>query len=275
VTTGKDYSEERADAVFAELGEVLITLGEYRTCIYVVGGWVPFLATSEVKTVIPNVRSLDIDLLVDPSSVPEAAYERIRTLLERRGFRPDPDHPHRMVKTVPVREDPSFTVALDLLAPEEGGTARSRRHQRIQDIRLRKIRGGGLVPENCETRRIEFRTASGGNRVVEVRFASPLAFLVMKAAAVRDRGGEKDAYDVAYLMRHHPLGLDAIRGEIVRRRSHPLVREALRTLHEAFEDVDSFGTVAAMGFERFSDPGETERLKRRIVEIFRTLTEGS
>ena len=74
-------------------------------------------------------------------------------------------------------------VEVDLLAGEYGGTGRSHRHQRIQDISPRKARGCDLAFEMSGEVTIEGTLPGGGKDSVAVRVAGIVPFIVMKAMA--------------------------------------------------------------------------------------------
>ncbi|MGH9391705.1 MAG: hypothetical protein ACRD1Z_19060, partial [Vicinamibacteria bacterium] len=70
----------------------------------------------------------------------------------------------------------------------------------------------------------------------------------MKAAALRHRLKEKDAWDIDYCLSNFPGGLEALVAEIVSKRNHGLVREALQILREKFATTDSVGAKFVADF---------------------------
>ena len=95
-------------------------------------------------------------------------------------------------------------VQVDLLAGEYGGTGKSRRHQRVQDITPRKARGCDLAFEMTSEVNIEGTLPGGGKDRVVVRVAGIVPFIVMKAMALADRMKEKDAWDIWFCLAHYP-----------------------------------------------------------------------
>lgn len=138
-----DYDDAAVGACFSVLLEFFTILGEYRESLVLVGGWTAAMIISEPEE--KHIGTTDIDVIVDFRQIPDTAYETILRLLNDRGYRQDEHIQHRFLREL----DDGREVAIDFLAGEYGGTGRSRRHQRVQDVKARKARGGDLVFDNC------------------------------------------------------------------------------------------------------------------------------
>jgi hypothetical protein len=216
-----DYRAEAVAAARSVLIELTHLLGEYRDQIVLVGGWVPEFLLEGAKE--QHVGSLDVDLAIDHRHVPQEVYETIQGILLGRGYElgREPFIFNRRVGEV--------LVQVDFLSGEYGGTGRGRRHQKVQEIKARKARGCDLAFELNTEVEIVAELPGGGVDRVRVKVASIVPFLVMKAAALRHRLKEKDAWDIDYCIRNFPGGLEALVAEITPHREEGLVREALET----------------------------------------------
>ena len=259
-TTEADYPSRAVEATRRVLLELARVLGEYGDHIVLVGGWVPELLAPGAG----HVGSTDVDLALDHVALSETGYARLRDLLENAGYRNDPDPARQFVfyRDVTLADggtpDP-VVVELDLLAAEYGGTGRNRRSQAVQGTRPRKARGADLAFERDLSVEVPLDGALPDGRLARahIRVAGPVPFLVTKAAALALRDKPKDAYDVWFLLRHHPAGLDGLAAAVSAHATHGLVREALGRLADAFASVDHHGPVDVARFRGFA-PGTDE-----------------
>src|SRR5208283_316931 len=138
MVTRRDYTAEAVEAARSVLIELTHLLGEYRDDIVLIGGWVPELLLPQEPR--PHVGSMDIDLALNHLKIADG-YARIEELLRSRSYyQEEGRHPYIFFRDVPVREG-KVTVQVDLLSGEYEGTGKGRRHQVVQDLRARKVRG--------------------------------------------------------------------------------------------------------------------------------------
>lgn len=138
MVTRDTYGDDAVRACEAVLIELTHLLGEFRDHVVLVGGWVPGLLFAEAEE--RHAGSLDIDLAFDLRSIPPRTYQTILQALMTRGYRRDPEQPFRFFRTVALAGREAISVEVDLLAGESGGTGKSRRTQKIQDVQARKAR---------------------------------------------------------------------------------------------------------------------------------------
>ena len=260
----RDYRAEAVAAARSVLVELTHLLGEYRDQIVLVGGWVPELLLGAKEK---HVGSLDVDLANDHRDVPQDVYGTIQDILLVRGYERGRE-PFMFVRRVG-----DVLVQVDFLSGEYGGTGRWRRHQKVQEIKARKARGCDLAFELNTEVEIVGELPGGGVDRVRVRVASIVPFLVMKAAALRGRLKEKDAWDIDYCLRNFPGGLEALVVEIASYREESLVREALETLRDKFTAIDSVGAKFVADFEGVNNPDDRALLQRGASERVRFLVE--
>ena len=148
----------------------------------------------------------------------------------------------------------SVEVQVDLLSGEYGGTGKSHRTQKLQDVNARKVRGSDLVYDNFMEVEIEEMLPGGGKDKVTFRIAAIVPFIVMKGMALGNRLKEKDAYDIYFCLLNHPKGLDN------------LVKEGLEIIKEKFASPDHVGPKHIADFEEITDEEERARIQRDAFE---------
>ncbi len=251
-------------AARAVLLEVTRVLSEYKGLVVLVGGWVPELLFGQ------HPGSLDVDLALDHTALDEVGYATIRQLLERAGYIQDSEREFVFWRHLAV-EGRVIEVELDLLAGEYDGTARKRRHQRVQDITARKARGADLAHVAPLEVPFEGTLPSGAKDRTILRVASLPAFLVMKASALASRLKPKDAFDIVFCLRHYQSDIEALKAEFIPYLVRPVVLQALTTLAEKFASPEHFGPVSAAEFLGETDPEALEILRRDAYERVQAL----
>lgn len=257
-----DYGLESVEAAKSVLVELTHLLAEYCDDIVLVGGWLPLLLLPEAEPA--HVGSLDIDLALDHRSLDEVGYKSVRALLVERGYRQG-KQPFMFLRDVEVRGEP-ITVEVDLLSGEYEGTGKGRRHQRVQDVLVRKVRGCDLAFEDATEVTIEASLPNGGDDTVSVRVASIVPFVVMKGMALHERLKEKDAYDIYFCVRNWPGGIAALIERFRPHMDNALVQEGLRHIAASFAFPTAVGPTFVASFEEMSEPEDRELLQRDVYE---------
>jgi hypothetical protein len=271
MVTRRDYAAEGIEAARSVLIELIHLLGEYKDDIVLAGGWVPEVLLPHYSG--PHVGSMDVDIALNHQKIQEEGYKRIEDLLRHRGYRQG-RQPFIFFRSVKVG-DKEINVEVNLLAGEYEGTSMSHRHQKIQGIGARKVRGCDLVFEMPKEIKIEGRLPNGAHDTVTVRVSSIVPFFVMKGMAMEARIKEKDAWDIYYCMLNYPGGIDALAEEFKSHLHHGLVREGLQKMAGKFSSEKDFGPRSVASFEGIDDPEERERIQRdayeRVNALFRRL----
>jgi hypothetical protein len=258
VISRTDYAAEAVEAARSVMLELIRLLSEYRDDMVIIGGWVPDLLLPAAGT--KYIGSIDVDLAVDHRKISEAGYRTILEHLTKRGYTRG-DQPYIFFRTVVVagRE---IKVQVDLLAGEYGGTGKSRRHQRVQDIMPRKARGCDLAFEMASEVTIEGTLPGGGKDSVAVRVAGIVPFIVMKSMALADRMKEKDAWDIWFCLAFYPGGMGALAEAFQPHLQNRLVAEGLGKLKEKFASPEHTGPKWVADFDEIDDP-ETRAMRQR------------
>lgn len=261
MVTRRDYAAEGVEAARSVMIELAHLLGEYRKYLVIIGGWVPELLFPG------HVGSLDVDLAIDHRRLPEEGYKTMQELLLGRGYRQGKQS-FSFLRDVTIG-DRTITVQVDFLAGEYEGTGRRHRHQKVQDVLARKVRGCDIAFDDPMEVTIEGQLPGGGKDSVRVQVASIVSFLVMKGMALDDRLKEKDAWDIYYCVQNYPGGLDALGEELRSHLGHALVREGLAKIAKHFASEKNVGPTSVADFEGISDPEDRELLQRDAYERVR------
>ncbi len=262
MVTRRDYTEEKVKAAHSVLIELVHLLGQYRDDIALIGGWVPEALIAD-KTE-PYIGSMDVDIALNHRNLQEEGYRTIEQLLLGRGYRKG-SQPFIYHRTVTI-DATAVDVQVDLLAGEYEGTGKNHRHQKMQDIQARKIRGCDLVFDMAQAITIEGELPGGGKDRVSIRVASIVAFFVMKAMALDERLKEKDAWDIYYCLRHYAGGLDAIVEEFKPHIHNGLVQEGLEKIAKHFETTENIGPKFIVDFYDETDPEARDMVRRDAFE---------
>jgi hypothetical protein len=213
----------------------------------------------------PHIGTTDVDLALDHRRFSEEGYRTVHELLGSHAYVLDTDQPFIYRRQVTL-DGNEITVQVDLLSGEYGGTGKSRRTQKVQDVRPRKARGADLVFEQPETIEITGILPDGGKDKSVVKISGIIPFIVMKAMAMRDRLKEKDPYDIYYCLQYYPGGPQKIAELLAPVKTNKLVQEALAILDEKFESPEHVGPVHIVEFMDITDPDDRMRIQRDAYE---------
>lgn len=262
MVTRRDYTTEGVAAARSVLIELVHLLGEYKDDIVLIGGWIPEVLLPHYSGL--HVGSMDVDIALNHQNIHEAGYKMIQDLLKSRGYQQG-DQPFIFFRNVTVGNH-EVKVQVDLLAGEYEGTSTGHRHQKVQGIQARKVRGCDLAFEMSKEIRIEGTLPNGAHDAVTLRVASIVPFFVMKGIAMEARLKEKDAWDIYYCLVNYPGGIDVLAEEFKPHMHHGLVKEGLQKIAGKFSSTKAFGPKSVSDFEEIDDPDEQERIQRDAYE---------
>ena len=266
------YQQNQTEISLSMLLEVIHALKGYGSDVVVVGGWAPyFLLQKHGSANTGHTGSLDGDLALNFKSIPEDKYETILETLQRLGYRQrknvhGKDIPASFEKTIKVGQIP-FTMQIDFLAGEYGGTAKNRRHQNIQDILAHKGRGTDLVFDNYYQEEIQGRFLNGAEVQVSVFVANELAVFAMKGAAIGQRTKAKDYYDIYMIAKHLEGGPTALGKRLGTCKGSKVIVEAAENVRKYFDSPKGLGPISVADFEGEDDPEAREILQRDVYEV--------
>ena len=269
MVTRRDYTAAAVAAAKTVLIELAHLLREYREQTVLIGGWVPELLLSGGTSL--HVGSMDIDLALDHRRIEAAGYKMIRELLLGRGY---VQGKQSFVYYRDVESgNKSIRVQVDFLSGEYAGTGKGHRHQKIQDLLVRKVRGCDLAFDLAQEVTITGDLPGGGRDTVSIRVASVVPFLIMKGMALDERLKEKDAWDIYFCVLHFPGGISALAEAFRPYLAHGLVREGIEKIGKHFSSLNHIGPKFVADFEEVEEPEERARIMREAYERVQALLE--
>jgi hypothetical protein len=197
----------------------------------------------------------DLDLGLEIALLDSGRYHTLAERLRGNGFAPDENEQGQPTRQRWRHAETAATV--DFLMPpvvagQEGGS--------LQDLEpdMAAIVTPGLRLAFRDRERISVsgRTLLGESLTREVPVCGPGAFVVLKALALRQRGENKDAYDIYYLVQHYGENVEAIAGRLGPLLDDASAREAVEYLKGGFAAMDSIGPSRAAAFLGRSDDEE-------------------
>lgn len=270
MVTRLDYIKKEVDICLSVMVEIMTILGEYRDSIVLVGGWVPYFLIKDKKE--EHIGSIDIDLALDFNTISEDTYKTILELLEKRGYIKG-NQPFIFKRSIKYEDGNLYTIEIDFLSGEYGGTGRSHRTQKIQNINARKARGCDLVFQDNINISIKNPMPDGSVNNINIKLANVIPFLAMKGMALWDRFKEKDAYDIYFTVRNYPGGLEKLINAFKKVRLNKLIYEGLGKIYAKFDSIDAIGPTWLARFLDIEEEEEIDRIKRDAYERISTLME--
>jgi hypothetical protein len=262
MVTRKDYQKNEVEICLSVLVEILTILGRFRESIVLIGGWVPYFLLEERGD--DHIGSIDIDLALDFTKISDNNYRTILSLLEKHDYTQG-NQPYIFLKKV-ISDGIQYNIEIDLLSGEYGGTGKSHRTQKFQDIRLRKARGCDLSFEHNVKRKISNLMPDGSRNEVEITISGVVPFLIMKGMALWDRYNPKDAYDIYFTISNYPGHIQSLIEAFQPLVSNNLVIEGLGKIKAKFKTIDSPGPVWLVNFLEIHDPDERALTLRDAYE---------
>ena len=264
-TTAAGYPPEMAIAARQMCLYVATILGDLLDDIVVVGGLVPYLIVDQMHGVEGHVGTRDLDLGLALAVLDEERYKQIADRLRARGFTQamnEDGTPTR--QTWKLREE---AITIDFLIPPAGASQKPGKLQNLQaDFAAIITPALPLAFQDVVRVVIDDTTPNRERAKRQVNVAGPAAFVVLKAHALKQRGENKDAYDLVYVLRS--FGDEPIT-EVVRRfatiASATEAVEALTILDAEFASVEHVGPRRYAEF--LGDANDAERRAEAFAAV--------
>lgn len=258
-----EYDDASVEAARSAIIELMTVLGEYREEIVLVGGWVPFLSIDAPEDPLDrHPGSADVDIVLDHKELKEGGYETIAKRLKDAGYEPVGEQSFQFSKRIL-----GVVVHIDLLAGQYAGSGKKHRTQKIQDVKARKARGADLVFQiGPDKREVSGKLPDGSHDRVVVPIASVVPFIIMKSFAMDDRMKPKDPFDIWYVVKRYPGGLDALVETFRQHLDHGLVKMGLEILARKFERLDSWAPTQVGAFDSALNNDDQEERQRDSYE---------
>ena len=94
------YGDREVNACKSVLLEIVHLFGEIKDEIVIIGGWIPTFLLPQSEE--PHIGSLDIDVALNFSKIPDDTYQTILKTFLKRGYIQDKEQPFRFFRKVNV-----------------------------------------------------------------------------------------------------------------------------------------------------------------------------
>lgn len=249
------YRREETEQVEAACLTVAVTLGALMDRLCIVGGLVPSLIIDrqigpDPETGAKHSGTNDLDIGLAIALLDDKQYTEISKRLRQEGFEPDVNERGNPTPQRWKLGELNVTVGF-LLQPIPGAEQGGRVQPLEGDFGALIAPGLQLAFDERHDVLIDGYTLTGEKVRRTVPVCGPATFVVLKALAFADRAEPKDAYDLVYVLRRWPDGVDDIADRLARHttRHRDVVRRALDALADDFAATDSLGPRRAASFE--------------------------
>lgn len=274
VRTNLSFSDQIADISLSHLLELMQLLHSYNEGLVVVGGWAPYFLLKQYQKetdTFQHVGSVDIDIAVNPEIVDDIEYAKLEELLRQRGYEQHPDVRYTYIKKIGEGET-QREIHVDFLAPMDGGTGSSHRHQRVQhDFLMRKAKGADLA----FTHRFEFtltgKLPNGADHRVTFYVADIVAMIAMKSYVLGQRYKDKDAYDLYSLVRHYKDGVATVAQEVKPYIKQLPFPEGIENVRTWFATQSSAGPAAVADFDHLAGADRDDQMQDAYLQVQRLI----
>ncbi len=249
-----DYKREDLELVRQTCLYVATKLGDLLDDLVVVGGLVPSLLIPDES--LPagedvHIGTTDLDLGLSLALLDKKRYEDLSLRLYRADFKPDKNEEGNLTlqrwKIAPTTD---LKVTLDFLIPPSLAADKGGDLRHIQKD-LAAVVTPGLRLAFWDKQKVSLKgvTLLGEKANRDIWVCGPGAFVVLKALAFDQRGENKDAYDLYFVIRNYGRGIDD-----VCRCLSPLLEEvetkkALAILNRDFLEPDGIGPSRVAQFQ--------------------------
>jgi predicted nucleotidyltransferase len=270
-STAAEYSKEQVELVKATCLYVATILSDYMEDVVIVGGLVPSMLIDQNN--LPegadrHVGTIDLDMGLTLAILDDKRYQAITERLRSAKFSPDVNEEGNLTRQR-WKIEKIGKVTIDFLIPpvsynDAGGQIKSIE----QDFAAVITPGLELAFKDRIIITLAGDTLFGEKAKRDVYVCGPGAFVVLKALAFRNRGENKDAYDLYYHIRNYGSGVEELADALKPLLHEKEAKEAIRILKEDFAGNDSVGAVRAA---RFITGGTDEAIQAEVAGFVRDL----
>lgn len=241
-TTRDGYSSEQLDIVTRTCLYVCTKLGDLCGEVVVVGGLVPYLLVDQNDPPMllgSHSGTMDLDLGLALAILDEQRYQDLSARLRSAGFSPDVNNADTAILQRWITNS-GPRVTIDFLIPQQAGNGQAGRLFHIEgDLAAIITEGLDLAFRDRRSVPLSGYTLFDERADRDIPVCGPGAFTVLKALAFRNRGENKDAYDLHYVL--SGLGADAVAQSLVQLLPDDRVRQALDIIRDDFTAHDALG----------------------------------
>ncbi|MGD9629238.1 MAG: hypothetical protein AB7V18_08335 [Pyrinomonadaceae bacterium] len=249
--TAKGYRDAPIELVRATCLQVATVLGDLMDELVIVGGFVPTLLVDQENLgegVDAHVGTLDLDVGMSLAIFDDEHYKAITERLRGAGFEADVNENGNPVFQRWLHQE-YRTITVDFLIPPSLDTDRGGRIRKLEkDFGAIIAPGLELAFRDFETVEISGTTLKGEKAVRSVKVCGAGAYVVLKALTFRNRGENKDAYDLFYLIRNYGSGVEDVAERFRLLLPNDECETCLGILREDFAETDSVGVRRVAAF---------------------------
>jgi len=249
-----DYKREDLELVRQTCLYVATKLGDLLDDLVVVGGLVPSLLIPDES--LPagedvHIGTMDLDLGLSLAILDTKRYEDITLRLNRAGFKPDENEEgNPTLQRWKITPAADLKVTLDFLIPPSLETDKGGDLRHIEkDFAAVITPGLRLAFQDKKKVPLKGVTLMGEQAERELWVCGPGAFIVLKALAFHQRGENKDAYDLYFVIRNYGSGIDEVCECLSPLLKETETKKALEILTRDFVDPDSLGPSRVAQFQ--------------------------
>lgn len=272
-TTAAGYEGGHTEFVRATCLYVATKLGDMMDDLVVIGGLVPSLLIDQDNLPAgsdPHLGTKDLDMGITVDLLNDGRYHTLTERLRRAEFEPDVSgHGNPTLQCWKIRGPETVTV--DFLIPPSLPKDRGGRLRDIEpDFAAVITPGLHLAFEDRRRVTLSGRTIRGEEAARTVWVCGPGAYVVLKSLALQERGENKDAYDLYYVVRNYGTLIDDVASSLKSLLHDPFAEEALSILEQNFGEHDGIGPRRTA---EFLTNGPDDEVQADVVSFVRQLLE--
>jgi hypothetical protein len=249
-----DYKREDVELVRQTCLYVATKLGDLLDDLVVVGGLVPSLLIPDES--LPagedvHIGTMDLDLGLSLALLDTKRYEDLTLRLYRADFKPDENEEGNPAfqrwKITPATD---LKVTVDFLIPPSLAADKGGDLRHIQkDFAAVITPGLRLAFQDKKKVSLKGLTLLGEKANRDIWVCGPGAFVVLKALAFDQRGENKDAYDLYFVIRNYGSGVDDVCKCLSPLLKEVQTKKALEILNRDFSEPDGVGPSRVAQFQ--------------------------
>lgn len=272
-TTAAGYEGGHTEFVRATCLYVATKLGDMMDDLVVIGGLVPSLLIDQDNLPAgsdPHLGTKDLDMGITVDLLNDGRYHTLTERLRRAEFEPDVSgHGNPTLQCWKIQGPETVTV--DFLIPPSLPKDRGGRLRNIEpDFAAVITPGLHLAFEDRRRVTLSGRTIRGEEAARTVWVCGPGAYVVQKSLALQERGENKDAYDLYYVVRNYGTPIDDVASSLKSLLHDPFAEEALSILEQNFGEHDGIGPRRTA---EFLTNGPDDEVQADVVSFVRQLLE--
>jgi hypothetical protein len=245
--TAAGYPPHALEKVRRTCLTLALKLGSFADELVVVGGLVPSLLIPREAnaTFTPHVGTVDVDLGLQVTILENTRYAELTEQLQAASFHPDKNS---VGKPANHRWIGDGGCSVDFLIARQSEPTSV--ETRVIGSDLSAVLSDGLPLAFRDRVRCTMtgETIEGDIATRQIWVCGPGAFIVLKALALQNRGENKDAYDLVYLLRNYGRGVEDVAVALRPLLTEPVTTRATATLETDFEKPRSNGPRQAARF---------------------------